>query len=164
MHLCIFASRKYLLSGFSARRTHCLWYQLREFRARFSTRAMQFFTTLRELCTLGRLMSRIGYSGIEGSPLRARPGLHSPPGAVVQRRRNLSSLTVTTQHRSSQYISHDVRRPDSLIFRSPPLPPDPVPCCSLPIRFPAHHRRLHTRLLCVHSRCDNVSLQIDRCV
>lgn len=96
----------------------------------------------RELYTFGRSMSQIGYSGIEGVAVKgaveAAFTFEEEGGgtAVVRRRRNLSSLTVTTQHRSSQYISDDVRRPDSLIFRSPPLPPDPVPCCSLPIRFP----------------------------
>lgn len=51
---------------------------------------------------------------------------------VLQRRRNLSSLMVTTQHGSSQYISQDVRRPGSLIFQSPPLPPDPFPAAPRP--------------------------------
>jgi len=67
------------------------------------------------------------YEGAQGAT-----GTASVPEVAVQCRRNLSSVMVTTQHGSSQYILHDMRWPKSLIFRSSPLPPDPFPAALRP--------------------------------
>jgi len=99
---------------------------------------------------------------IKGPPLRARrvqPELHPFRKWLSNVEGICRRWWSTTQHGSLQYILYDVRRPESLIFRSPPLPSDPFPAVSRS-SFPIRHRRLHTRLCPLNGGVER--LRIDR--
>lgn len=155
---CIFASRKYLLSGFNivydTNRQIFACVGRRDFFRR------HFFAN----CTRSDDRSRIGCSGIEGVAVKGAVETAFTSGEEGRggRRRSCNVEGICRRWR----LPHSTGRrnisrttcvdPDSLIFWSPPLPPAAL-CPSVSPLITGDYTRL-----CV-SQCDNMWLQIDRC-